>query len=263
MMQSRAVEAAQPGLLNETVIQTELGGLFYFVNLGIYIGLYGDFTTPRSPGIDLSIWDFITLMGRHLAGETAPDDPVWPLLAELAGRSDDAAPGAGFEPPDEWRLPITWLEAFSLETTWRWSSDDDRLRLLHGEGFVVLDVGRTNESPLIQLAREIETYGQAARAQIEPGDATHQDLVHTPLEQWLYRFVPYMQARLRSALGVTDDEEVQRLLIRRRARVQVTETHVDVHFLLDDLPVGIRTAGLDRDPGWVPAAGRYVAFHYA
>jgi hypothetical protein len=24
----------------------------------------------------------------------------------------------------------------------------------------------------------------------------------------------------------------------------------------------VRLAGLDRDPGWVPAAGRRVAFHY-
>jgi hypothetical protein len=262
MMQSRAMEAAQSGLLNETVIETDLGGLFYLVNLGLYLGLYGDFTTPLQPGIDLSIWDFITLAGRRLVGETASDDPVWSLLAALAGRNDGATPGAGFEPPDEWRLPISWLESFSLETAWRWSSDDDRLRLLHGEGFVVLDVARTSEEPLVQLSHEIKTYGQAVPERIEPLDLACQDPTHTPLEQWLDRLLPYIQARLRRAFGTTDDEEVHRLLIRSRARIRATETNLDVHFSLDDLPVEIRVAGLDRDPGWVPAAGRYVAFHY-
>src|SRR3712207_7928989 len=46
------------------------------------------------------------------------------------------------------------------------------------------------------------------------------------------------------------------------ARVVVTASHVDVHFRLSGLPIEIRLSGLDRDPGWVPAAGRFVAFHY-
>jgi hypothetical protein len=46
------------------------------------------------------------------------------------------------------------------------------------------------------------------------------------------------------------------------ARVSVTTTHLDVVMALSDLPVEVRLAGLDRDPGWVPAAGRSVAFHF-
>jgi hypothetical protein len=42
----------------------------------------------------------------------------------------------------------------------------------------------------------------------------------------------------------------------------VTATHVDVLFQLAGLPVEVRLSGLDRDPGWVPAAGRFVAFRY-
>jgi hypothetical protein len=44
--------------------------------------------------------------------------------------------------------------------------------------------------------------------------------------------------------------------------VSVTETRLDVTFALARLPFEVRLSGLDRDPGWVPAAGRYVAFHY-
>ena len=36
----------------------------------------------------------------------------------------------------------------------------------------------------------------------------------------------------------------------------------DLTLSLADLPIELRLAGLDRDPGWVPAAGRYIAFHF-
>jgi len=37
---------------------------------------------------------------------------------------------------------------------------------------------------------------------------------------------------------------------------------VDVIFALADLPIEVRLGGLDRNPGWVPAAGRVITFHY-
>jgi len=51
-------------------------------------------------------------------------------------------------------------------------------------------------------------------------------------------------------------------ICRQRAQVCVTPTHVDLFFRLADLPIEIRRSGLDRDPGWVPAAGRFIAFHF-
>jgi hypothetical protein len=44
--------------------------------------------------------------------------------------------------------------------------------------------------------------------------------------------------------------------------VFITPTHVDVALRLADLPLQVRFAGLDRTPGWIPAAGRFVAFHF-
>jgi hypothetical protein len=44
--------------------------------------------------------------------------------------------------------------------------------------------------------------------------------------------------------------------------VTVTATHLDVFFSLADLPIAIRLSGLDRDPGWTPAAARFIAFHF-
>jgi hypothetical protein len=51
-------------------------------------------------------------------------------------------------------------------------------------------------------------------------------------------------------------------VIRRRARVAATATHLDVFLLSGSLDIRLRRVGLDFDPGWVPWLGRVVAFHY-
>ena len=155
-------------------IKTSFAGVFYLVNLGIYLGLYGDFTTPAEPGIELNIWNFLALVGRDLVGDEIEDDPVWPVLADLAGRED------------------------KLE----------------------------------------------------------------PMSPWLTELMPSIRQRLRAALGLDEMLDPGPLLIAHSGRVRVTETHIDVFLLLAELPIAIRFAGLDRDPGWVPAAGRFIAFHF-
>jgi hypothetical protein len=155
-------------------IETNFAGVFYLVNLGIYLGLYGDFTMPMEPGIELNIWDFVALVGRELIGDEIEKDPVWLLLADLAGRED-----------------------------------------------------------------ELES-----------------------MQAWLDELMPSVRQRLRSALGLDETIDPGPLLISHSGRVRVTETHIDVFLLLAELPIAIRFAGLDRDPGWVPAAGRFIAFHF-
>ena len=79
------------------------------------------------------------------------------------------------------------------------------------------------------------------------------------LQRWVGWMAGYLRARLVHALGRKD---AVALLCRRPARVVLTLTHVDVTFALDHHPIELRMAGLDRDLGWIPAAGRYVAFHF-
>jgi hypothetical protein len=155
-------------------IETNFAGVFYLINLGIYLGLYGDFTMPMEPGIELNIWDFLALVGRELVGDEIEDDPVWFLLADLAGRED-----------------------------------------------------------------ELED-----------------------MPEWLTELMPSIRQRLRAALGLDESIDPGPLLIAHSGRVRTTETHIDVFLLLAELPIPIRFAGLDRDPGWVPAAGRFIAFHF-
>jgi hypothetical protein len=53
-----------------------------------------------------------------------------------------------------------------------------------------------------------------------------------------------------------------RVLIRRRGRVRLSPTHLDVTFDGRDADIAVRRAGLDLDPGWVPWLGRVVSYHY-
>lgn len=53
-----------------------------------------------------------------------------------------------------------------------------------------------------------------------------------------------------------------RSLINRPGRVNLTTTHWDVIFDLNQVDLRLRRLALDVDPGWVPWLGRVVQFHY-
>ena len=44
--------------------------------------------------------------------------------------------------------------------------------------------------------------------------------------------------------------------------IAISRTHVDVMLGLNQIDLAARVSGLDRDPGWVPALGRIVLFHF-
>jgi hypothetical protein len=244
-------------------IETELGGLFYLLNLATFLGLYGDFTTPQEPGIALSPWDFVTLLGQALIGRPRPRDPVWSLLAGLAGRPPGVRPGAGFRAPAVWRVPGAWLKPFAHEGTWRWSASGGTLRIIHPRGFPVTAVPRSEVSERVQLAHELRRLPRvlgpsafaAHRAALPPEP-------RRPLSRWVTRLAAYADARLRVALGLGDEDRVAQALFRCRARVLSTHTHLDVVLRLSELPLAVRFAGLDRTPGWMPAAGQFVTFEF-
>jgi hypothetical protein len=248
--------------LLEASIMTELGGLFYLVNLGLYLNLYGDFTSPLQPGISLPIWDFMALAGRHLLGGENVADPIWPLLARLAGRSVTEEPGRDFEPPESWQMPPEWLTSFPEAECRKWSAGDGRLRVWHPAGFLILDLPLDAGEPEEQLRRETEWYGPVVTFERETGAMAGYADTRSPLDRWLERLMPYLRARLQRALGLSEADNLPQLLCQQTARVSVTAAHVDVFFALDEHPVEIRLAGLDRNPGWLPAAGRFITFHY-
>lgn len=108
---------------------------------------------------------------------------------------------------------------------------------MHPAGFTVIDVpAETNVADVT-----------------EPGEPVD------GLQRWVGWMAGYFRARLVRALG---REDAVALLCQRPARLTLTLTHVDVTFALEHHPIELRMAGLDRNLGWIPAAGRYVAFHF-
>ena len=155
-------------------VHTSFGGTFYLLNAALALNLYADFTSPRGRNLRISPWDWLALIGRAWFGREFVRDPVWKLLAELAGRERRYV-----------RRP-RWLKA------------------------------------------QIET----------------------------------LLARLVLAIGEERSADIPTFVCRHRGEIVASDSRVDVYLALADLPIALRIAGLDRDPGWIPAAGRSIAFHF-
>ncbi|HEX4602962.1 MAG TPA: hypothetical protein VH724_03140, partial [Candidatus Angelobacter sp.] len=236
--------AAKPDLAQaqtaelSTTLETEFGGIFFLLSLTLYLYIYGDFTSPAEPGLELNIWDFLALMAHELTGGAVEKDTLWEQLASLAGRPKSVKPGLAFAPPDEWRVSQEWLAPFSHDYDPRPILINGRMISMHPAGFIVTDVPAETDSQFDLN----EAIGLAGR-----------------LQRWVGWMASYFRARLVLALG---REDAVALLCTRPARIVFTLTHIDVTFSLDHHPIELRMAGLDRDLGWIPAAGRYVAFHF-
>lgn len=249
----------QPVALVADRIETKLGGLFYLINAGLALNIYADFTRPLEPGLDLSIWEFVELVGRRLLAGKSKLDPVWTLLARLAGRKGEQ-PGRFFEPPDDWRIPPDWLVPFPGESVWKWSTSSGRLRVSHPEGFCIVDIMENGDVHKC-LHEEMNRYEGLAAFTLQRIESPAVQAI-SKLDRWLDWFVPFLSARLRRGMRLERGRNPANVLLKHNAHVEAGDARLDIYFSLDELPIQVRIAGLDRDPGWVPAAGRYVAFHY-
>jgi hypothetical protein len=253
------VSASVPNTARHTV-RTYYGGVFYLLNATLALRVYGDFTMPRTPGLALSPWDLLAWTGHAWFGDDFAHDPVWALLASLSGRQPHTAPGRGFIAPTRWALDPAWLAPWGQVDRLQVHAGARRLRVLHPEGFAVFDVPRDRALRPLQQARALCAdivwlrSASFARAPVPIARAPRADA-----PRWLQHWLAHLNARLRRTLGGAD---APRLLCCHDAVVEVSTATVDVHLALASLPLPIRFAGLDRDPGWIPAAGRSLMFRF-
>jgi hypothetical protein len=205
------------------------------------------------------------MIGRAWFGAEFEEDPVWRMLARLAGRLDCDAPGADRDAPDDWTISSDWLAPWGKATHVHYNATRKRLRLWHTCGFVLFDVPRDSQkSPLAQaheLCATVAWLRTATLLRATPTGAYPRR--KSTWQSWMGYFMPYLSARLALALHLNEgDVNGSTLVCRHSAELQCSSSTLDVRLSLATLPLPIRAAGLDRDPGWIPAAGRSLVFHF-
>lgn len=114
------------------------------------------------------------------------------------------------------------------------------------------------EDPLCSLFATLS----GRRAGDEPPGAQFEPPTGETLAIWLARVCHDVEARAIAALGLDEGCDLRPLVLNHPARIETNSTRLDAHFSLAEHPIVLRIAGLDRDPGWVPAGGRGIYFHY-
>ena len=229
-----------------THFHTRFGGLAFLVNVALHLGLYGDFTQPQHPGLPVSPWRLLHTALAAAGGRAGRNDALGQWLRERAG----AVPEPRLSLP--WQLPASALRAFETDTRpWHALVDAQFLQLRHPAGFCAAQ-GQPAEG-LPALLAGLQRPQQAV--------AMHAVSGTRPAPRLSALIWPLLRARLALGLDLPARAALA-LCLPLPAQVQVRSERLDLHFSLEALPLAVRLAGLDRDPGWVPAAGSDIRFHF-
>lgn len=248
--------------------ETQYGGAFFLINLAIYLELYGDFTQPEKPGIDLPVWDFVAILLDLFTDSKVKNDPLWLLLAELSGRSEPQIPGVYFDPPERWCMPVSWVKLFKTDLPWQVLATKNQRAVIHPFGFIVSDIKCNTGDLQIRLEEAISPYQEAGLiASLENTNALRsirspdETMKHYPekLQSWLRYIYLYAAVRLQRAINVSPDK-LGDYFCKYPANIKISSTQLIVTYDINQLPLQVRMSGLDRDPGWVPAASRDIRF---
>ncbi len=237
-------------------LTTQYGGVFFLLNVALALRLYGDFTEPDFVGLALSPWDWLSHTTKRLLGVAWHGDQLSAALTDLTGRTDDEIAETYATPPRDWHIPPPWLDSFPEGGDCRVLITGKRLQVQHPVGFVLADVPLSGDAHH-QAAELLKPFGlpyMMAKRDDEPSPFAADPLTW---ETWFDLFIPYLRARLDRAVDLPPSAYLE-----LPARVFITATQVDVVFALADLPLAVRLAGLDRDIGWLPAAGRSIRFQF-
>lgn len=240
---------------NETEIEfsffTNYGGIFFLLNIGLHLNLYRDFTESWDNEIDLNIWDFTAIVAEYFLNTVFKDDSVSHFLFKLSGREPDEK--IGFINKD-WRIPPDWLKTFQTNENFIWAKNRHNILIHHPAGFCLIDCLLKTDLQT-QLKNESAIYNISHICQSNSAKFRKS-------KTWLTRLCEFIEVRMRQALRLENNTQINEILFARKAQIVVSATHLDVYFSLADLPIEVRMSGIDRNPGWIPAAGKFVNFHF-
>ncbi len=247
----------------DILFDTSHGGLFFAINAALRIGLYGDFSRPLHRRLAASPSRFLFELGRAVGGRLFLRDPLAAWLESGFARDAENAP---HDPRETHAVEPEWLQAFAEDRRpLRAVFEAERLTLWHPAGFPVFGEPACAGDGEAQLAARLAALGLEASAIVRVAAASRHP--RRPRPTPTQAAVPadvlaYVRARLVLALGLGDTRRLASTLLRIPARVRLCGDRIDVGCSLCDLPLAVRLAGLDRDPGWLPAAGRDLRFHF-
>jgi hypothetical protein len=253
---------------------TELGGVLFLLNLLEALEVEGAVQTWMTSGA-LGPWALLELVARGLLRGRESDrrDRLWEALAVLDGRTPGSPPGAGVSGESGVALPPTWVRELAEDagepSGWAWARRQGRLRVWSEAGVPVAEVEADGAHPsgATQARALLASLGAPGaglrrrafhRAPVDPLAGPLAAPVPAGVRPWLAHVLPFLRHRLRSALGDTPLGAV----LRSPGRLFLTSSHVDLVLPLEAAGLPARRAGLDRNPGWLPRAGRVVLFHF-
>jgi hypothetical protein len=252
-------------------VDTRLAGVLYLLNLLTHLDVSEAFGVWCRRG-KVGPWGLLDLVARGLLGEEAPDpldDPLWDALARLDHRQPGTPPGTGVEGRAAVTLPARWVsDAADGTGGWRWASRGGRLCVWNTAGWPLATAPRDRRAGEAQARTLLRRAGAPllglrrrpfAESPLDPLDGPAASTLPAAVRPWLAVVLPFFRYRLRRALGTETGIED---LLRQPGRLFLTSSHVDLVQPVEAIALPVRRAGLDRDPGWLPAFGRVVSFHF-
>jgi hypothetical protein len=223
--------------------ETGFGGVFFLVNLLLALALYPDFTRPRDRGLDPSPFWLLDRLAQRMFGAAYRRDPLHRWLESVG------LPGTL---PSRWEVDPQWLRGLPRGGH-ALRRSQTRSILWDLRGFALVD--GPSAGPRARkgwLKRYREFGGLVPRPSLpRRSPPRHRD------ERWIACLAEFLAVRIALA-----GEELSLDSLRLPARVEPDEERLEIVFALADLQVELRLAGLDRDPGWLPAEGRALHFRF-
>jgi hypothetical protein len=257
-------------------VETQIAGVYFLINLMLYLDLPG--AAADATGADgAGPWVMLELLARGLLSDSTANmtaDPLWSLLARLEGRPPRQRIGSRMRRGAPRLLPRAWLQTDGTGASVSyWRTREGRLRLWSGRGYPLADVPGGGHGEVVALRDCLAALG-LSEVDLQPAGADHEApsvVVSGPLlrgvsgagRRWLAFVMPYVRYRLEAALGIeAGSGSLEKELLLRPGLVYVSPMHIDVVMALESVSLPVRIAGLDRDPGWLPAFGRVVKLYF-
>ena len=249
---SGAVIRSEPGpvslerLDDAVTLTSQFCGVLFLANLLRYQGFVADFGMRAGRNQGLAPFELIDGVGEAWFGREYLSSPLHRWLAGNAAQ--------------RWTHRCFSHHLTEIETITPRSClavrDGRHVTIWHREGFPLLDRVMARGSRLaVRLAR---TLGPQALRDGRLRKATaEQRLAHASRARWMSALARCLEHEMRRRVteyAITADD------LRLAGEVRIVDGQVTVRFNLAELPIAVRIAGLDRDPGWIVEEGRSLAF---